>query len=486
MPGRLGVGWCDKLAPHRHEQVSHLHWEAIMTLWEQLFAHRYVRGDRPLRPVELAAACLEVTQAKQDALRRFQAQPSKEDSLRELGQWVADRTRDILSRDWLRDVQAHLHAQPLPAVAAIRALAEGLDAAQGSGLLRLRRAPGRHELQAGEAISRGGLVYSRLWSPSLLSTRPASLGPTRHYLGPDGSAVRISTAPTRLRSLSIVPSGDRFVLHCPRRLAFSPDKSLRIAFALPNRDIPADFKWRTGEAGNQPFFEDVTPRRPTEQGERIRKLVKLAKAATAATGEEDALPDVLVFPELSTRPELATELLSSARPIPLVLAGSYHHEGRNTAPFRLAPDVSGVHHKRNRFEDAALGIERVQTGQSLHLLSVGDWLICPLICKDLLDSSTLMNLAQVGCNLVLVAALTSRTDPFESAASLIGTHLQGVTAICNAAIPPDAAPPAIVAVPMRDTRRRLSQPKDASRCGVWTADIGEKVGSVRWTFAPLE
>ena len=448
----------------------------------ELQQHPFICGLAQLNRADVAAACLQLSAAHSAELDAFQRIPAGDEQLQRFAQLVLNAAPQAVFppsvlNSWLKS------GQHLPDWARLRAIAEALDASTGAEGLLFPHDPGTHRLVPGEVIQRGSPPYDRLWSGTQrLSTRPQSLGASRWYRRVAGGRIQVPSGPQRLRSLVVVPAGADFVLHQSRFSVFDPDAHLRIAFGLPNHDLDAALTFDTHTDDDGTWFENVRPRDMADQRRRLRQLVDSAKVLPTVGGR---MPDVLVLPELCTTPDLAAETLDASQPIPLVLAGSHHHDQRNSAPFRLGRSLRGLHHKRNRFEHRSFGHERIIVETGLHLVRSGGWLVCPLICKDLLDLNTLQLLGAVGCNLVLVAALSDRTDPFESSAELIGTHLQGITAIANAALQPDAAVPALLGLPLREHGLRLNTPPDHRRDGLWIVDVGLDYSVPEWSFEPL-
>lgn len=224
----------------------------------------------------------------------------------------------------------------------------------------------------------------------------------------------------------------------------------KIGLALPNSRIDLDhsvseLRWERYTREGRALFRNVLP---TDEQEQRRRLLSLVDRALAEGVR------LLVFPELSVPHSLLADLethLSQTRPAdrPVIIAGSSHVEDehgrwRNRATLLLPGSTRLTHDKFEPFSfmdwqddgspaPMAERLEDIHRERSLCVYICGRWSFVVLICKDFMTRSIITLLEQLRPRLVLVPALSPKTEPFETHARMLGLHTQAIVLVANAA-----------------------------------------------------
>lgn len=202
----------------------------------------------------------------------------------------------------------------------------------------------------------------------------------------------------------------------------------------------------------------VTVCDPQEHEERCARL--LAEACEA----HDAR--IVVFPELTGSPQLTKLALEQINRLPgprLIIAGSRHEPGEangdgvNVAEGVLACcDARLTHEKLVPFFGSGKTKEGIRRATHLTLYDAGSYRFAIAICKDLLDENVRALYARYGANVILVPAMSSKTDGFAVAADHLVSTRQAVTLVANAALTDDQdrpiAPTSVLGQPRSDAR----------------------------------
>lgn len=223
-----------------------------------------------------------------------------------------------------------------------------------------------------------------------------------------------------------------------------------LAAAHPN-EHPAEFNMP--QVGHAVF--PVTVVDAERQRERFTAL-------TDAACEADAR--IIVFPELTGSPEL-TELVAAeinTRPGPrLVIAGSHHElrsdDGVNVAAGVLAYSGVRLHHEKlTPFFGEGKTKEGIRRATHLTLYDAGPYRFAIAICKDLLSENTRELYARYGANVILVPAMSQKTEDFATAAGELVSSRQAVTLVANAILALQSATPvepsSVLGQPVRGAR----------------------------------
>jgi hypothetical protein len=175
-------------------------------------------------------------------------------------------------------------------------------------------------------------------------------------------------------------------------------------------------------------FFGVRPRDEAEQRERLRGLVEKAIEEGAA---------VTVLPELCVTPELVDELRAviAAGGRGLFVLGSAHVEEPggarvNATHVIVAPDREVIVHRK--LFPLKRPRERLHPRQRrLQILQGDDLCLGVCICRDLLAREVIGAFWLLGCNLVLVPAMTEDVKRFEPAIEVLVQHNQAIVAVAN-------------------------------------------------------
>ena len=184
----------------------------------------------------------------------------------------------------------------------------------------------------------------------------------------------------------------------------------------------------------------VTPRDRDEQRTRV-----LGRLEAAIHGDAD----IIVFPELSTSPELAEAVRSRLGEDDrqrLVVCGSWHEEDETSGePANVSVGlVSGVettmyHRKIAEFGDlyprdpgrrTREGIASPQS-PSVRIYVADAFRFAIVICKDFLDAGITEVLDRVGANVLLVPSLSRTTHPFAARAAAHVADAQAISVVAN-------------------------------------------------------
>ncbi len=216
----------------------------------------------------------------------------------------------------------------------------------------------------------------------------------------------------------------------------------RLACAVPNRSL-AEFTWTRDTVAGRPVFYDF--RLIGSEADQIETCLSLLERAA---GERCR---VVVFPELCAPKPVVDAMarwLDRQRQVELVIAGSRHRRaarGRwhnQTQLLFRGARRRRRHHKFRPFSflDSGDG-ERVRRYEHLAAsrpklvawLSPRFTMVTP-ICKDLVQEPMPRLLDELRANLVLVPALTFKTDAFHAAVAEVAARCQAITLVANACL----------------------------------------------------
>lgn len=169
---------------------------------------------------------------------------------------------------------------------------------------------------------------------------------------------------------------------------------------------------------------------------------------------------IVVFPELTSSPDLValvSETINLAPGTRLVVAGSWHEErdgdGANVAVGVVARSAAVLEHRKMAaFIDANHTKEGIRRGRQLLLYDAGPFRVAVAICKDILDQNVRDLLARHGVNLLLVPALSDKTEDFAAAVDHLVRTNQAVTLVVNGALTASGArvePSSVLGQPFR-------------------------------------
>ncbi len=368
----------------------------------------------------------------------------------------------VLDEDQLRELDRRLRktTRRLPAPIIAFALAEALDDTLGHFFFGCFHDRGERSLEPGEPFV--------LPQPGLREVFDASLNAY-----PDN----VDRRPDATRRVRLFPQDPELEIGVSFRAEEVLDRlgrGSRIGFAFPNRRIcsnhaQSEIVWDRYERGGRAWFFRVRPRDPKKQLQRIRRILDRA-------GEQHV--EALVFPELCVTPELVEPIrahlvrqangqrLAGGEPMPrLVVLGSAHEKrggkrwNRSTTLLWSGTALSHCKFEPFSFRDEGDGSarpadERHEDVEHVRALTVHfspRWSLAILICRDIMPLAVVNALVDLGVRIVLVPALSAKTDLFEVSARTMTAHAQSIVAVANAADAGNpAAASAIASVPLRD------------------------------------
>jgi hypothetical protein len=204
----------------------------------------------------------------------------------------------------------------------------------------------------------------------------------------------------------------------------------RLGIGVTNdRDIQADFSWRTYVVGNQPCFYGMVPRDAEDQRRKIATVLDAAKQDGATC---------IVLPELCLTKPLLDQLREAKLldDIPLVVAGSYHVPQHGDEPGSNVCEVFAFgqavlrHEKFSDFHYAENGrrwhehLARAD-GSGFRLLLAPESSAVVLICKDVFGHVGPL-VKELAPTLLLVPAMSPDTSEFEMLAQGLAHDPQGI------------------------------------------------------------
>lgn len=408
-------------------------------------------GPAPLAMSTLLAKLLAECRDGADALRVALVAPEHAQALHAhdvaLRSCVRALDDDELFDEELAELRAAVDAalgDGLPEVAVARLLAEHLSAEHADAITQ--------QLQ-------------RLQCPVYLATRRALVPirpPDRTTFGDD---VRLTTNPDtttpptdRTLRFTLVPDdlrGVEVTLSWGLDGALAPvalRSDLRVGTVCPAPLRPEHLAVDTYARGDRLLFYDVRPADRERNRAEIFALLDLARERHA---------HLLVLPELLVDDALLDDLERWLRPgeAPFgVVAGSRHvprpdrdQPGENVATL-LTP---GGRHEHRKYAPYVIreagGLDRhedIWPTKRLRLLVSGRSSVLLLVCKDFLDAEATALATALRATLVLVPALTDRTDEFCVRAEQLVLDCQATTLVANG-LRAAGASTAIVARPVR-------------------------------------
>lgn len=380
--------------------------------------------------VELASDLLLVCRSEAETLRAALLNP-KWDSVftrirREVAKTVAGRGQlDLDDARALLRIAASTESVGAPEVLVARAFAEGLDAGAGQFFADwfhgadLDLGPNQPFPVAENNVRRW--VRKSTGSPGLRTEALDRLP-------------RLRLAPQDLRGL-------RVTMRWIDAMLSELEHVQRIGLAaVAEPDVFSVFTWDRYTIDSRSLFFNVRPQDPPLLEQAIRDVLTAAEHQV----------DLLLMPELCLSSELYEALLASgalAR-IPFVVAGSHHSPagrgpGQNQASLFVRGKAVATHRKfrpvifPDRLDDDG-GSANVQRHEHLDVedsritvLFTGDFSIATLICKDVMDNAVQDMLRELAVQLVLVPAMSPKTEDFADLAQQLGRDPQSFTLVAN-------------------------------------------------------
>ncbi len=204
-----------------------------------------------------------------------------------------------------------------------------------------------------------------------------------------------------------------------------------VATCHPNRTL-AEFDFPTDSFGR------TFPVRPKDEDKQHQEIDRLIGTAVANGASIVVLPELCVTEALAAR--LQGWTCRTGGPTMLV-AGSYHHEDehdgsprrRNTAVAYLRGVASPLTQDKHSPADRPVNEDIRPQGWPELRIHVSDdgWHLVLAICRDLLNPHAVHALAEAGCNLLLVPAMSETLVAFGGpAANLVGSS-QAFLAVAN-------------------------------------------------------
>lgn len=254
----------------------------------------------------------------------------------------------------------------------------------------------------------------------------------------------------------------------------------RIGVGLPNGCIKTDaakseLHWERYTQNECPLFRNV---RPADAHQQQQRLVSLVDSAV-----RDGVY-LMILPELSVTPgllEVIQEALQehqrkgSRTRLPAIVAGSCHVQDeharlRNRSLLVLPHGQHVLHDKFEQFsfpdrkddntEPEAYRFEDIHREPALRIFVSGQWSWVTLICKDAMPARIVSLIETLRPRLVVVPAMSPKTQPFDTNARTFATHTQTTTIIANAA---DEEVPDAQVVAISRPRRQETHLFDAIR-----------------------
>lgn len=210
---------------------------------------------------------------------------------------------------------------------------------------------------------------------------------------------------------------------------------------VANPDVFETFTWERYSIDTRGLFFHVRPHDPPALDAKIRALV--------ATAERRGV-DLLLLPELCLTAEMHAALVATHAfgRLPFVVAGSHHSPsgvgpGQNEATLFAHGRPIASHRKfrpvifPDRFDDTGATRqvarqEHLRVDESrISVLVTGDWSVAVLICKDVMENAVQDLLRDLAVQLVLVPAMSPKTEDFADLAQQLGRDPQSYTLVAN-------------------------------------------------------
>lgn len=307
----------------------------------------------------------------------------------------------------------------LPAVAVARLLAELLDERYERSFRESFRRRSPYQPGVGDPIPLDG--------PDLrqLTAMPATSPPWR-------LANRLDeTRHIRLAGEWVTQFQVIFDYSLARELTGIINRDTVVATCHPNRAL-AEFHFHTDSFGR------TFPVRPKDEDKQHQEIDRLVGTAVANGASIVVLPELCVTEALAAR--LQDWTCRTGGPTMLV-AGSYHHEDehegsprrRNTAVAYLRGVSSPLTQDKHSPADRPVNEDIRPQGWPELRIHVSDdgWHLVLAICRDLLNPHAVHALAEAGCNLLLVPAMSETLVAFGGpVANLVGSS-QALVAVAN-------------------------------------------------------
>jgi predicted amidohydrolase len=227
-----------------------------------------------------------------------------------------------------------------------------------------------------------------------------------------------------------------------------------IGVGLPNGRITTDVReselcWERYTRNDCPLFRNV---RATDEQEQRRRLLDLVDQAVRNGLYLMILPELAVTPDLLDTLQEALQVhqrrLPAGTTLPAIVAGSCHMKDdkarlRNRSWLLLPHEKYILHDKFETFffpdrrddntEPEARRFEDIYREPAVRIFVSGSWSWLTLICKDAMPSRILNLITTLRPKLVVVPAMSPKTQVFDTNARSFATHVQTTTIVANAA-----------------------------------------------------
>ncbi len=242
----------------------------------------------------------------------------------------------------------------------------------------------------------------------------------------------------------------------------------RIGVGLPNGQIKTDsakseLQWERYTRNDCPLFRNV---RPSDEEEQRRRLLDLLDDAVRKRVYLLILPELSVTPGLLDAVQEHLQRFGTRAVPPAIVAGSCHledeHARLRNRSLLLLPHARHVLHDKfepfsfpdrrdDNTEPESYRHEDIHREPTLRIFVSGQWSWVTLICKDAMPPRTVNLIEALRPRLVVVPAMSPKTQPFDTNARTFATHAQTTTIVANAA--DEEVPDAQVVVVSRPRRK---------------------------------
>jgi hypothetical protein len=334
------------------------------------------------------------------------------------------------AREALRDVAlaqagaVQIADRSMALTAIARGLAGSLDELAGDTFIPWFRARGEVTLQAGEPYP----VTQRDPRPWIEPHHPNT--------APDNQPNRDLAWTPRLRIAEA--SSFNYVIDFDIWNRLSPlgaEQKLTVAAAQPNLSL-SEFDI-SHDAGPPATLVNKGPIEVKAQAERIALLADRAHSQSA---------QLLVLPEYTFNDAVHGELVrryeagDKLRPL-IVCAGTVDgpdETGSMTNEGMLIIHTAGTGHDYTVKTPAKLhpatvfgAVERIRPGIDIRVFVTERWTMCVLICRDGMDHEIITQLALIGVNLLIIPAMSPKTQSLVSSATELCNRSQAFVTIAN-------------------------------------------------------
>jgi predicted amidohydrolase len=211
----------------------------------------------------------------------------------------------------------------------------------------------------------------------------------------------------------------------------SDDVDLKIAVAQPNLGLD-DFDFRPEPVRPITWYANHGPKETDIQLSRITRL--LGKASGA---------DIVLLPEYAVSAAVHTKLAKQlpSLPTPIIFCAGVTSPDTNDFVNNQAwlyvstPNVDPgyTEHLHAKTSRAYLGtwVERIHTTSEVRVFISQQWNLCVLICIETLSNEILNQLAELGTNLLLVPAMSAKTNSMTDKMSSLCSDSQAFVVMAN-------------------------------------------------------